>query len=127
MKFEKERSLINLNSLKKEFENLNKEKIILILLNKNEVVFKEITNISDCNVIHYIGQQKEYYDVLKDTQFLSDKPKFLLIGIAHNHPYHEAIPSQTDLDNWFYNIPYFIYSNKTGELKVYDKGGKEIK
>ena len=120
-------SLINLNSLKKEFENLTREKIILILLNKKKVIFKEITNISDSKTIHYIGQHKEYYNILKDTQFLSDKPKFLLIGTAHNHLYGEAIPSQIDLNNWYYDIPYFIYSNKTGELRVYDKGGKKIK
>ncbi len=123
----KELNLINPNSLKKEFENLTQEKIVLILLDKNEVVFREITNISDNKTGHYIGQQKEYYDILKDTQFLSDNPKFRLIGTAHNHPFSEAIPSKTDLDNWFYDIPNFIYSNTTGDLKVYDNGGKEIK
>lgn len=123
----KEQKLINLNSLRKEFENLTQEKIVLILLDKKKVVFREITNISDNKRGHYVGQQKEYFEILKDTQFLSDDPKFRLIGTAHNHPFSEAIPSQTDIENWFYDIPNFIYSNKTKKLRVYDNEGKEIK
>ncbi len=116
---------VNLNSLKKEFENLKREKIVLILLDKNKIVFKEVTNISKNTIIHYIGHHKEYYEILKDTQFLSDKPKFKLMGIAHNHPEGEATPSKIDLDNWFYDILYFIYSNKTNELKIYNRKGEE--
>lgn len=110
--------------LKEKFKNADKERIVLILNKNGKLVFKEITNISDMKPVHYIGQHKEYFEVLKDTQFLSDKPKWMLIGIAHNHPFHEAIPSQTDLENWFYDILYFIYSNKTDELKIYEKGGR---
>jgi len=111
--------------LRKEFENAKRERIVLILRKGKNIIFKGIQNISLCKKIHYIGEYKEYIDTLKDTQFLSDNPKFDLIGIAHNHPHHEATPSNIDLDNWFYDILYFIYSNKTDKLEVYNKeGGK---
>lgn len=107
---------------------VTKERIILILKDKKEqLIFKEIENISDFQKVHYIGKPNEYFEILKDTQFLSDNPKYELIGIAHNHPNHEATPSTTDLDNWFFDIIYPIYSNKTNELKVYNKKGVELK
>lgn len=111
------------STLKREFKGLEKENIILVLLEKDKLVFKKIKNISKSKVVHFVGEPNEYLNMLKDTQFLSDTPKYKLLGLAHNHPNSEAVPSQLDLDNWRYDIDYYIYSNLTNELKVYDKNG----
>ena len=114
-------------TLKNDFKDKNREEVILILKNKKGLVFKKIKNISESSIIHLEGEHKEYFNILRNTQFLSNKPKYILIGIAHNHPFYSEKPSETDLKNWFYDVVYFIYSNKLNKFGIYNKKGKKWK
>jgi len=111
----------------KRFENQQEEIIVMILKNSSGgLIFKEIENTSENKGCHYFGEKSEYYEILKETKFMSDKPKYELLGIAHNHPSFIAYPSSTDLKYMFYDISYFIYSDQDRKMNVFNNKGVKI-
>jgi len=93
-----------------------KEVCGIIIKEGNRVEVRQLRNVSKNKEFCFIVDQKEFFDVIKNTSFYNKNNKTRIIGFFHSHPCKDELPSLIDIQYVWKNFLHIIYSTKTNRF-----------